>query len=195
MKISPITIVVGALALPSIMTAEPEPRKPVVATKPPTHEELAKNQKNQEIERHGEDRPPVKPLVTINKRDLFAMSTLFNHRGNWAMVPKRSVIYTPPRLKDKIVQKPQGKLLRWPLFLQKYGGLFHTHEVTMEQAKGKKAIDPKAIEAYRGTGKIVVATYRRQPITVHSDAFLPAEELEAKIANAKTAKTNKPGPQ
>ncbi|MEJ6702375.1 MAG: hypothetical protein QNL01_15580 [Akkermansiaceae bacterium] len=168
-----IILALTVLALPGITQAAGGAKKPVVAKKTPTHNELAKSQKKQDIERHGEEREPIKPLVDIRKRDLFAISTLFVHNGNWAMVPRNAVIYVPPRLKGKVVQKPVGKLLRWPLFLQKYGGLFHTHEVSMEQAKGKKKILPKSIKAYKGTGKIVVATYHRQPITVKADALRP----------------------
>lgn len=169
-------ITIACLAMPCVAQAEDKAKKPVVATKPPGHAELAKIQKNQEIERHGEDREPIKPLVNIRKRDLFAISTLFHHNGNWAMVPKGAVIHIPSRLSDKVVTKPRGKLLRWPVFLARYGGLFHTQEVSMLQAKGKEKINPKAIEAYKGTGKIVVATYHRQPITVHLDALKPPAE-------------------
>lgn len=172
MKITTI-LALAALSLPGILQADEKADKPVVAKKPPTHSDLAKTQKKQLIARHGKEREPIKPLVDIRKRDLFAISTLFVHNGNWAMVPRKSVIYIPTQLKNKVVTKPEGKLLRWPLFLQKYGGLFHTHEVSMQQAKGKEKINPKAIEAYKGTGKIVVATYHRQPITVHADALRP----------------------
>ena len=191
---TPVTLVLTSLALTSLLAAEEQAKKPVVATKPPTHADLAKTQKEQEIERHGENREPIKPLVTIKKRDLFAISTLFVHNGNWAMVPRGAVIHVPPHLKSKIVQKPKGKLLRWPLFLQKYGGLFHTQEVSMEQAKGKNKIDPKVIEAYKGSSKIVVATYHRQPITVNLDALRPPEE-PGQGTKAKTNQVKKTGPQ
>lgn len=193
MKAIVCIILTGSL-LPALSLAQEARKKPVVATKPPTHAELANKQQQQVIERHGKDREPIKPLVDIRKRDLFAISTLFVHNGNWAMVPKGAVIHIPPRLSDKITSKPKGKLLRWPLFLQKYGGLFHTQEVSMQQAKGKQKIDPKAIEAYKGSGKIVVATYHRQPITVNPEALKPPVKPGQENTN-QPAKKDQTGPQ
>ncbi|MCP5538328.1 MAG: hypothetical protein H7A51_19105 [Akkermansiaceae bacterium] len=191
------TLAIVALALPCLGEEDKSAPKPVAATRPPSHKELAKTRKEQEIERYGEERKPIKPLVNIRKRDLFAISTLFSYRGYWGMVPKNAVIYVPPHLKDKIVQKPKGKLLHWPLFLQKNGGWIHTHEVSMAQAKGKEKVDQKAIEAYKGLNKIVVATYHRQPITVKAEALLPPEDPNKATVDPKNGnkKPNKLGPQ
>ncbi len=92
------------------------------------------------------------------------------------MIPKTALIFTPERYKDKVVGKPQGSLLSWDKFFKQNSGWIHVHEVTLLQARGKEVIDPKVIAAYKSMGKIVVAAYKRNPITVKASALAPPEK-------------------
>ena len=100
-------------------------------------------------------------------------STMLAYRGHWTLVPISSVIHTPSTHKDKIVTKPKGDLLTWESFLTKNSGWIHTHEVTIDQARGEKAINQKVIDAYKSMGKLIVATYKKGPISVEKSALSP----------------------
>lgn len=113
----------------------------------------------------------------INKRaGLLERSTLLASGRHWAMIPKTALIYLPERYKSKVVSKPQGKLLKWSEFVKKNSGWIHTHEVKLSQARGLEIVDPKVVKAYKTMGKIVIATYQKNPITVKAAALVPPEE-------------------
>lgn len=104
------------------------------------------------------------------------MSTLLASGKNWVMIPETALIYLPDRYSDKVVIKPSGTLISWNSFLEKNSGWIHTHEVTILQARGKEVIDQKIIQAYQGMGKVVIATYKKNPITVKTSSLIPPEK-------------------
>lgn len=116
-----------------------------------------------------------KPLVK-KRPNLVERSTLLANEGHWVMIPKTALIFTPERYKDNVVTKAQGSLLTWSAFLKKNRGWIHTHEVNLLQAKGKELVDQKVIAAYKSMGKVVIATYKNNPITVKAAALLPPEK-------------------
>lgn len=157
-------------------------KKPVVARKPPSHADIAKIQQTQAKARDHIHKKAPQPLVTIKKHSLIGSSALLGHSGYWTLVPRGSVIHIPTRHLGKVLAKPKGKLLSWKQFLRENYGWLHVHEISMSQAKGRKKINPKSIEAYKSIGKIVVATCSKGPISVAPDSLKPPVANEDKGA-------------
>ena len=93
-------------------------------------------------------------------------STLLAFNGHWTLVPKRAVIHIPEALQSRIVTKPSGKLLPWTEFLALNRGWLHTQNVAMSDARGETELSPAVCEAYRATGRVVVAVHQRGPISM-----------------------------
>lgn len=176
-------VVIGALAVAALASpvgAEPGAAganlKPFVVVERPTHAELAKKQAEQRAHKHNHDHDaakPIKPLVTVKKRSLVGSSTLLASGAHWTIVPKGSVIYLPPRLKGKVVSKPQGTLQDWPVFLRENYGWIHLHPISLQHAQGQKFLGEKPMKAYKSMGKAVIATCGGSPISVAPQAFVP----------------------
>lgn len=135
----------------------------------PTLESLAKkaakNKKNSKLV------PSNSSYNKLGSKELNALFTKVNARGMWVNIPKRSIIYVPPGLKKHIADKPVGKYAEWKKFLQQNRSILYDFPVTISQAHGKAVISKSQIEAYKSYNKIVIATYRKSPITVANDAF------------------------
>lgn len=88
------------------------------------------------------------------------------NRGLHTVVPLRSIIYLPTKDKANLVEIPSGKFRFWPDFLAKNRSWLTTYEVTLDQAKGLKPIPEEKIEELAKINRTVIATYRRNPISV-----------------------------
>lgn len=125
----------------------------------------------------AEEKASDAPVLPIKKRpSLMERSTLLTSGNSWVMIPKTAVIYLPDRYSNKVVTKPKGSLMGWNAFLRKNSGWIHTHEVTVQQARGIEVIDQKIIQAYQGMGKVVIATYQKNPITVKPSSLIIPEK-------------------
>lgn len=118
--------------------------------------------------------PNTKAPTQKKRKGLLERSTILANNGNWTLLPKGAVIHTPDHLKDKIASGPgQLKILNWKPFLKKNHGWLHTYPISKEQAKGTKKITPAAIKAYKSIGKLVVATYNGNPVSVNPNSLKP----------------------
>lgn len=126
MKLTLTLAFLATLITPALAEAD-KGNKPVIARKPPSHADIAKIQQNQENAKEHTQTETIKPIITIKKHSLIGSSVLLGHRGYWTLVPKGSVIHTPDRHKDKIIDKPKGKLLSWKQFLRENYGWLHVH--------------------------------------------------------------------
>ena len=182
MKKSSLITTIILISSFSISLAQTQPTTP---QKPPTQSEILKQRaeklKKQNAKKNSQGyTPKVIPPLKKKKKGLIENSTLLAHNGQWTLIPKGAVIYTPDHLKDKIITTPgKLKIVQWSPFLQKNHGWIHAHSITKEQARGKEKISEKAVKAYKTIGKIVVATYNGNPISVHPNTFKP-EIQEAK---------------
>ncbi len=115
----------------------------------------------------------VKRAVPLRERDYYAGTTILATGGEHTVVPQGAVLNLPPKLADMVVKKPKGTLLIWPKFVKKYSRFVTTKEVSWERAKGEDPITEMEQKALAIGGKVVVAVFNKNPISVIEP---PAEE-------------------
>lgn len=161
------TLLASAALLGSIsaQTITPKPR--------PSHGDLIKKRKaNQpKITKQENTQQIFKPA----KKSLIGSSTLLSDGRNWTLLPKGAVVHIPAAHKNKIIDKPVGKLIEWKKFLARNSSWIQIYPVEMTQAQGKKTLNKDKFLQLRKLNKIVVATCASGPISVSKDAF-PKEE-------------------
>jgi hypothetical protein len=109
---------------------------------------------------------PIKPMVEVKRSSLYDSSHIIVHRGAYTIVPQKSILVLPPTLKDRISEKPEGKFILWPEFKRKNQQWVWTFEVTLDQARGLRAIPEQKIKDLEKLNRIVIALYRGNPISV-----------------------------
>jgi hypothetical protein len=136
----------------------------------PTHESLSK--------KVAEDKKKETKLQTnkstYKSLDNEAFNKLFinlTSRGMWVDVPRNSIIYVPDGLKKHISEKPTGKYASWKKFLEQNRRILHELPVTHDQSYGRDKLSKELIDSYKRLNKIVVATYRKTPVTVAKKAY------------------------
>lgn len=115
-----------------------------------------------------------KPLdqkeVVLTDKSMVPMVHIGGQR-NWTAIPKKSIIYMPERLKPALTRK-RGLMIPWESFLSKNRGLVQVQKVTMNQARGSEKLDAKVVEAYKSGGRIVVAVYNGNLVSVNENALV-----------------------
>ena len=97
---------------------------------------------------------------------VYQQADILVSRGTHTVVPLRSIIYQPAENESKVTETPSGKFRFWPDFLPKNRDWLLTFEVTLKQAKGKEPIPDNKFEEFAKINRTVIATYRRNPISV-----------------------------
>lgn len=110
----------------------------------------------------------------IAQSDPYHNTHILAIRGEHTIIPKGGALLIPDTLKEHIIEKPAGSFILWPTFYRKNFNWLHTFEVTLDQAKGLKPIEPAKLEALKRLNKIIVAVYRNNPISV-----LPPKTIES----------------
>ncbi len=149
----------------------------------------AETKKRALLEQQKTVKPEAKPTIKVGGkvRGFYDGSTILAvvDDGVHAVVPQGALINIPPKLNAMVVKKPVGKLLRWPDFLEKYSKLLATREVSWETAKGEDPISDKEKKNFSIAGKIVVAVFKKNPITVLEPP--PKEEVEEEAVEGAVA--------
>ncbi|MFK7910279.1 MAG: hypothetical protein AB8F34_06710 [Akkermansiaceae bacterium] len=107
-----------------------------------------------------------KPIVKVKHTTLYKNSHIITHRGEHAIIPKRSILFIPENLKSRVVEKPSGKFVLWPFFKLRNQEWIWTYEVTLDQAKGKSPIPAGKIKQFEKLNRMVVALYRGNPVSI-----------------------------
>ena len=97
---------------------------------------------------------------------VYRQAHILCNRETHTVVPLQSIIYQPAKNESKVTRAPSGKFRFWPDFLPKNRDWLMTFEVTLEQAKGVEPISDKKLEEFAKINRTVIATYRRNPISV-----------------------------
>ncbi|RYD37815.1 MAG: hypothetical protein EOP87_02785 [Verrucomicrobiaceae bacterium] len=97
---------------------------------------------------------------------LLEMSTVLESGGNFALLPKGSVIWCPPSRQAQMVSAPSGRFSDWLTFLSANRGWITTFEVTQDQVTGKTPLPVAAIERFRKGNLLTVATLQGSPISI-----------------------------
>ncbi len=102
----------------------------------------------------------------IAKSGPYVDSDILASSGFHTVVPRGAVLVVPERHAKRKISKPTGVFTIWPKFLRKNYGWIYKYEVTLDQASGKTPISAEKMESLKGMGKIVVAVYKNNPISV-----------------------------
>jgi hypothetical protein len=149
-----------------------------------THDQLVKRLK------YMESREPMSKLAPATGKDpskndqtsdFLKQSDIICFNGVATFVPKRAILATPAKLKDRLAMKPGARIVSWTEFLDLNRGWVNTVEVDRPQAEGNKMMEEEVSERIAKSSNLVVATYKGGPISV-----LPLKEKE----EATETKTN-----
>ncbi len=102
----------------------------------------------------------------IAKSGPYVDSDILASSGFHTVVPRGAVLVVPQTHAKRKVAKPTGVFTIWPKFLRKNYGWIHKYEVTLDQASGKTPISDEKMESLKSMGKVVVAVYKNNPISV-----------------------------
>ena len=119
------------------------------------------------------------------RADIYKSSQLLGSNGVHTLLPLKSVLFVPEHLKDKLLKERKGELLLWPQFLKENYLWLQTREVSLAIAKGEEPFSEAIQEIIPRSRKVIVAVYKRSPISVQT----PKEEVESDLSSAIQAKT------
>ncbi|WP_035615933.1 hypothetical protein [Haloferula sp. BvORR071] len=111
--------------------------------------------------------PKVLPK-TPKPFSLAELSQFLGEGESSVILPKGSVLYCPETLAARILKAPHGTLVTWTDFLIAHRSWVCTREVSMEQIRGDAGFTDADRAVFTGGGKVVIATFRGNPVTVLS---------------------------
>lgn len=89
------------------------------------------------------------------------------HRGGVAtLIPKRAVLHLPEGLRGAIGLPSGVRLVSWAEFYRSNRNWIRTIEVTRDQAEGFVQMSEEAVESFKESRHLIVATYQTGPISV-----------------------------
>lgn len=137
-----------------------------------TNEELiVKLRKSeQEMAALSASKPTSSPIDTRANQpapDLFDTSDILCYNGAFTLVPKTAVLQFPKNLADRLKVQPGAKIQTWLDFYTANRNWITTVEVTKSQAAGAQALSEQTTEHIAKCGKLVVATFRGNPVSLH----------------------------
>lgn len=103
---------------------------------------------------------------TAASQSLLKTSEILCYSNAMTLVPRHAVIQTPKNLAARLRQSPEARLVTWSEFLPANRSWITTIEVSPEQAEGKVPLSAETNEAMTKSGKLVVATFNGNPISV-----------------------------
>lgn len=148
-----------------------ESRKRAPVTDTPSENELVLKLKQAQQKSSGTTYiPPVAPdpAAKGDPQQLINTSEVLCFGSAMTLVPKGAILLTPKNLALRLKSSPEAQLVTWGAFLPANRSWINTVEVTFEQAAGKVPIPIETSELMTKTGKLVVATYKGNPISVLS---------------------------
>ena len=100
------------------------------------------------------------------------------HRGKVAtLVPKRAVLHLPEGLRGSTGLPEGARLVSWAEFYRANRNWIRTFEVSRAQAEGETPLAEEAVESFKESPHLIVATYQTGPISV-----MPLREEESSNA-------------
>lgn len=107
-------------------------------------------------------------VVPKSPRDfsLEALSQFLGDGESCVILPKGCVVHCPDTLGARVLTTPRGKLVPWPEFLVAHRAWITTREVSQEQIRGEAVFTESDHAGFHSAGKLVIATFRGNPVTV-----------------------------
>lgn len=164
------------LCLPVMASAQVAPKPAPQFRDAPTHEQLAR------VRQKSDQKDPMKRLSEAKGDDpskanqpvnLLDQSDIISFGGIATLVPKRAILATPAKHKERLTMQPGSKIVGWAEFYASNRGWITTVEVSRVQAEGNTAIAEDTRERIDKSTNLVVATFMGGPISV-----LPLKEPE-----------------
>ena len=102
----------------------------------------------------------------ISSSDPYLISEILVSEKNHTLLPKGSIINLPERHKKRFVSATTGDYVSLKKFIQKNYGWLMTYEVSLDEARGTKTITESKLKSIQQSGKVVIAVYKKNPISV-----------------------------
>ncbi len=118
-------------------------------------------------------RPEAVAAPAAARPSIIRQSTLLHDGVHWTLVPAGAVVHVPASLKQRVGTAPAGTLLPWSDFLALNRGWLTTVEISLEQASGKQALPAERAAFWEKQDRIVIATHRGGPISLHQSEPQP----------------------
>lgn len=172
------------LALPLVATAEVKPQPQPRYRDAATHDQLAR------ALRRADQNDPMKALHQAEGNDpskinqpvnLLEQSDIVCFGGLATLVPKRAILATPAKHKERLAMQAGARIVGWSEFYALNRGWITTVEVSRVQAEGNMRIAEETRDRIGKSMNLVVATYMGGPISV-----LPLKESAPASETAKT---------
>jgi hypothetical protein len=116
----------------------------------------------------------------FGKIDAFTFSSFVKAGSQCSFVPTDSILYVPDSMKARVSKEKSENMILWPKFYRRYTAFFHTVEVSPDEYTGKKPISEARMTQWQSLGRIVVAVYRGNPISVPKPKQKPEPAVAAK---------------
>ncbi len=123
-----------------------------------TDDELAAIKAEHEV-KYDRRFTPTKETALPPRKDLYASSLIVSDGVNHTLLPKQAVIFLPERHRQRIVEEPVGKLVLWPDFQKLNHSWIRPLEVSLDVAKGDKAINEAIRRQFESGFQVVVSVY------------------------------------
>jgi hypothetical protein len=104
--------------------------------------------------------------IRTSSTDISTYAQILHDGTNWTMIPRGAVLHLSDKHRDKLGERPVGNLVSWPEFLSINRSWLATEEVTLRQAEGTRAIDPRRLSYFSKQKRMVVAVHQESPIAV-----------------------------
>ncbi len=127
--------------------------------------ELLAKKSQQLLDAQTSQAKKVTTTFASSARDPLSHSTILALNGYWTFVPKGAVIHVPSRFADRIVSKPQGKLIPFPKFLSKNYGWLQTRECKNSEILGDLENPEKFHESIQKCNCLLIATRQKKPVS------------------------------
>lgn len=102
----------------------------------------------------------------FGKIDVHTYSSFVSVGNRCSFLPTDAILYIPDSMKEQVSKEKTGKMVLWPDFYRSNRSHFHTVEVSPDEFTGKKPIAEARMKQWQTLGRIVVAVYRGNPITI-----------------------------
>lgn len=102
-------------------------------------------------------------------------SEILNHQGLATLLPKGALLHLPESLAARSgIGDGQSAVVNWADFFRRNCQWIYPLKVRLEQALGEEPIDQALLARVAKSGKVVVATYFDQPISVRPHSITVA---------------------
>ncbi len=172
-----LVLLVGTAGL-SAQTALPVMRRPVpreVVNEEALRQQMAGARKMSDLLKERKLAPvdpEQRPQVSTRLQD---RSIILSDGQTFTLLPPGSILHLPAALRERVAAKPAGQFLLWPAFLERHADWLTVREVPLAMASGDAKAAAAVLAPLATEKRLVVAVYRKGPISILEAAPPPAK--------------------